>query len=105
MASRLISRSFKTLGQQLSRPSLIQTVTKSAVQFCPATTNGNVRMFSVTASKLSSVSDDLKSFLKDEIKIEKEARKQMSKVSGVTGFELKTEGADVTLSRSFNDEM
>ena len=97
MASRLFSRSLKTLSQ-MSRPMLVHTVTK----FQPI----NIRMISVSASKLSgsSVYSDLTSFLSDEIKIEKEARKQLNKASGVKGFEVKSEGAEVTLTKTFNNE-
>lgn len=44
---------------------------------------------------------DLTSFLSQEIKLEKQTRKDLPKV---TGFTLSTDGPNVTLTKSHNDE-
>lgn len=43
-------------------------------------------------------------FLNNEIKLEKETRKSQPQVPSVKGFEAKTDGPNVTLSRTHDKE-
>jgi len=65
--------------------------------------NVNNRSFSASTVGLqqSNAFSDLTSFLSQEIKLEKQTRKDLPKV---TGFTLSTDGPNVTLTKSHNDE-
>jgi hypothetical protein len=62
------------------------------------------RAFSTTLNQNSNVLKDLSNFLNEEIKLEQEARKNRNELPKVTGFSVKSEGPNVTLSKKHNDE-
>lgn len=47
---------------------------------------------------------DLGSFLQNEIKLEKENLSKTNKPVQIQGFDIKTEGPNVTLTKTFNNE-
>ena len=62
------------------------------------------RAFSTTLLRNTNVLGDLSNFLNEEIKLEQEARKSRNELPKVTGFSVKTEGPNVTLTKKHNDE-
>jgi complement component 1 Q subcomponent-binding protein, mitochondrial len=104
MASRFLTRSlrsFNSLINQNARMSLLSQAKPKLGSF--SLINVNNRAFSASSVSLqqSSVFKDLTSFLSQEIKLEKESRKNLP---NVTGFTLNTDGPNVTLTKSHNDE-
>jgi hypothetical protein len=104
MASRLIARSFRNL---INKNSLIQQSASKVNKFAPFNClNLNSRSFSASAVSMqqSNIYKDLSSFLSQEIKLENETRKYKTDLPKVTGFAMKTDGPNVTLTKQHNDE-
>lgn len=103
MASRFFSNSLKMVGS-LSRTSFASNIAKCQSKFTPIALN--TRTFNSSAVRMSDggVYSELNSFLVQEIKIEQEARKQTSQVTKMKDFDLKADGANVELVKSFAQE-
>ena len=103
MASRFLSNSLKIVGS-LNRVNLVSNVVKFQSKFAPISLN--TRMFNSSTIRMSDggVYDELNSFLVQEIKIEQEARKQTNQVTKMKDFDLKADGANVELVKSFDQE-
>jgi hypothetical protein len=110
MNSRLVYNSLKNATK--SSNSLVQTALKSS--FKPSLANAilrtesvSVRTFSSSISQMNAQSNglkDLTSFLNKEIELEKEARKHKGQLPKVSGFDVKTDGPNVTLTKSHEGE-
>jgi hypothetical protein len=102
MTSRLVLNSLKTLN----KTSIIQSLTR-APQLNAAVHLSATRSFSCTPRAFQApppnVFTDLKNFLNEEIKLEKESSKHKA-LPKITGFEVKTEGPNVTLTKTHNGE-
>ena len=108
MASRFLSRSILNITTGVCRLNLIKQQPKFATI---SILNANQRMFSVSSmhsvmaeSNNSSVYTELNTFLNQEIKIEKEARKQTGQITQMKNFEVKGDGPNVTLSKKYGEE-
>lgn len=100
MASRILSNSMRVLNRAMTlanKPAAIRALTFN---------NINSRAFSVAPVSMqqTNVMKDLASFLTQEIKLETEARKNKGQLPKIAGFNAKTEGPNVVLTKSFNDE-
>ncbi|CAF0745766.1 unnamed protein product [Didymodactylos carnosus] len=62
------------------------------------------RSSSATAQTHTNAYQDLSSFLNKEIKLEKEAQKHPSEMPNIVGFEVTTDGSEVTLTKTNGDE-
>ncbi len=104
MASRFVYNLTKNVNS-LCRIGLVQKIAQQQqTTFIPISLNA--RKLSVSSVKLadSSVYSDLQTFLNQEIKIEQEARKQTNQLTKIKNFDVKTDGPNVTLTKTFGEE-
>jgi hypothetical protein len=103
MASRLVTRS---MMKQLAKVSTVQS-NLIVKQFSPMTAAPVHRQFSVSAASLqeksSSTFQELSAFLSKEIQLEKEQH-PVSALPKITGFEVKADGPNVTLTRAHDTD-
>ena len=101
MASRILSRSFKSLNSVMSLVKQVKP-TQSVLRSVLAQT----RPISVSTQLRSSseVSKKLTTFISEEIKLETDSRKSKPAQAKLTGFDVKTEGPIVTATKTYGDE-
>ncbi|CAF0724261.1 unnamed protein product [Brachionus calyciflorus] len=104
MASKIFLRSIRSVNFTRSQ-SLLPSLTKKVQLNKIVNLNLGIsnRAFSTSLLR-TSVLKDLSNFLNEEIKLEQEARKNRNELPKVTGFNVKTDGPNVTLTKKFNDE-
>lgn len=115
MASRFFSRSLKNASTLISSSNQASRCVSSRSlvhqlkqQSMFATVNGGVNSRAFSASAISfqqktNTFSELSSFLAEEIKLENEAHKQKA-AAKITGFDVKTDGPNVTLTKAFQNE-
>jgi complement component 1 Q subcomponent-binding protein, mitochondrial len=104
MASRTIFRSFKSLSK-VKIPSNTATISKSlsiqsAITKLPQITS--VRTYASDSN--NNAYSALTSFLKEEIKFEKENQQFKNKLPTIPGFDVQTDGPNVTFTRTYENE-
>lgn len=101
MASRILSRSFKSLNSVMSLVKQVkptQSVLRSVLaQTRPISVSTQVRSSSEVSKKLTT-------FISEEIKLETDSRKSKPAQAKLTGFDVKTEGPIVTATKTHGDE-
>lgn len=106
MASRLSLRLIRNANTVINKNLISQNVLKS-LKLSPIN-NAYMclsnRAFSTSIFRATNVLKDLSNFLNEEIKLETESRKSRNDLPKVSGFDLKTDGPNVTLTKKFNDE-
>ncbi|RMZ99490.1 complement component 1 Q subcomponent-binding mitochondrial [Brachionus plicatilis] len=103
MASRFMLKSIRNLTKiQILIPNLNKKVQIN--QILNLNNKFATRAFSTSCIRNSNVMKDLSNFLNEEIKQEQEAQKEQKGSLSVTGFNTKTDGPNVTLSKKHNDE-
>lgn len=103
MASKLILRGFRNFSKiQVLLPNLSTKVQIN--QILNLNNSFEARAFSTSLIRNSNTLKDLSNFLNEEIKLEQDSQNEQKKALTVTGFNLKSDGPNVTLSKKHNDE-
>lgn len=102
MASKLMLRNFRSYSKLQV---LVPNFKKAQITKVLSVNNSlAARTFSTSILRNSNVMKDLSNFLNEEIKLEQEAQKELKNTLTVTGFNVKTDGPNVTLTKKYNDE-
>ena len=105
MASRILTKSIRALALK-SMPTRLTTTgylyNKMPHQLSPILSHRSMQTTGVVGQ--DSVVKDLASFIAAEVKLERDSRKDKSQLAKITGFELKTEGPNVTLTKKHGNE-
>ena len=103
MASKLITRSFRNFSKtQVLLSNLNRKVQIN--QILNLNNSFEARAFSTSLIRNSTVLKDLSNFLNEEIKLEQNAQNEQKRGLTVTGFSVKGDGPNITLSKKHNDE-
>lgn len=103
MASRILCKSMRFATNTVVCQSLIRKMTPTASSVSAIRIAQNKSLFFSTSSQArasSEVSNKLTTFISEEIKLETDSRKHKAPSPKITGFDLKTEGPVVTLTKT-----
>ena len=105
MASRIFARSLKNINSIARFSGFKTTSIINPLKFKNSFAVSSRNFAATTVSfQQQNTLKELASFLDQEIKLEKETRKEGNILPKVSGFDVKTEGPNVVLTRAFNKE-
>jgi hypothetical protein len=101
MTSRIILSSLRSFNKAPVVQTLLRAPTLKSTFLATKPFSSTSKTFQASTSN---VFNELKSFLNEEIKLEKEGDKHKGALPKVAGFAVKTDGPNVTLSKNHNGE-
>lgn len=110
MAARILCRSLRSLNSSLGAQNIVKHSgylykIPQPISLASIVSNTSIRTISTSrVLKTNNVTSDLANFIAEEVKLEKDARKEKAPLAKINGFEIKTEGPNVTLSKTHGSE-